>query len=201
MRKSGAAVAALVSVPVLLVVSSAMAVDIYFDQVTAAAGGALGIVGGPAGGLAGSVLGRQLGLKIHPRPRVIDLSDLRSRTHVTPIGDGRMIDAGAGREDRAVDSTPVRMIEPRPSETDAQTYLAAAPSPARQGRTYQVSINRRVSRAETYLVSAPKPASEAFVPAGDNPGAAPGTLDYQLNQLNAGHGADRAAVQKLADVR
>ncbi len=201
MRRSGAAVAALVSVPVLLAAGSAMALDVYFDQVTAAAGGALGIVGGPPGGLVGSILGRQIGLKIHPRPRPIDLTDLKSRAHVTPIGEGPIIDAGAGREDRAVDSTPVRMIELRPAETDAQTYLASTPNSARQDRTYQVSTRSHVSSAERYLVSAPKPAPEASAPVGDNPAAPPGTLDYQLNQLNARHGADGAAVQKVADVR
>ena len=201
MRMSAAAVAALVSIPVLLGAGSAVALDVYFDQVTGVAGGALGIVGGPVGGLVGHVLGQQIGLKIHPRPRQIDLTDLKSRAHVTPIGQGRVLDSGAGMEDRAVDSTPVRMIELRPAETETQTYLASTPSPAQQGRTYQVSARRRASSAETYLVAAPNPAAEATAPAGDNPAAPPGTLDYQLNQLSAGHGADGAAVQKVADVR
>ncbi len=198
MRRSVAAVAALVSVPVLLAAGSAAALEVTFDQVTAAAGGALGIVGGPAGGLVGSVLGRQIGLKIHPRPRPLDLTDMKSRAHVTPIDQGPMIDPSAGLEDRAVDSTPVRMIELRPAETDAQTYQASAPAPARQGRTYQIAARRRVSHAQAYLVSAPQPAPAGSVPAGDNPGAPSGTLDYQLNQLNAQHGA---VVQKVADVR
>ena len=202
MRRSGAAVAALVSVPVLLAAGSAVALDITFDQVTASGGAAvLGVVGGPGAGFVGSLLGRQIGLKLHPRARPIDLTDLKSRAHVTPISEGPIIDAGAGREDRAVDSTPVRMIELRPPETDAQTYLAATPSAVRQGRTYQVSTRRHVSPAERYLVSAPQPAGGASGAVSDNPAAPPGTLDYQLNQLTARHGADGAVVQTVADAR
>ena len=94
MRRSGAAVAALVSVPVLLAAGSAVALDITFDQVTASGGAAvLGVVGGPGAGFVGSLLGRQIGLKLHPRARPIDLTDLKSRAHVTPISEGPIIDA------------------------------------------------------------------------------------------------------------
>jgi len=212
MRRSVAAVAALVSAPVLLTASSALALDIYFDQVTGVAGGALGIVGGPVGGFVGGMLGKQIGLKIHPRPRRIDNSDLESRPRVTPISEGRVIEPGEGVEDRTVDSTPVRMIGLRPAEADAQTYLASAAAAAPETRTYRISAHRRVSRAETYLVSAPRPVRHAEAPevhavpisatVGDNPNAPAGTLDYQLNQLNARHAAEgQPVVQQVADVR
>ena len=206
MRRSRAAIAALVGAPVLLTASSALALDIYFDQVTGVAGGALGIVGGPVGGFVGGMLGRKIGQKIHPRPRPLDFTDLESRPRVTPIGEGRIIEPGEGVEDRTVDSTPVRMIEPRPMEADAQTYLASAPRQAARTRTYRISTHHRVSRAETYLVSAPpatEPAARAIpvsAQAGDNP-APPGTLDYQLNQLSARRATGGAVVQKVADVR
>jgi hypothetical protein len=204
-----AAIAALASAPVLLAASSALAFDIYFDQITGAAGGALGIVGGPVGGLVGGLLGKQIGLKIHPRPKQIDNSDMESRAHVMPISQGRIIEPGEGVEDRAVDSTPVRMVELRPPEAEAQTYLASAPIQAPQARAYQISARHRGRMARRYLASAPRPAETASappvipvsLPAGGNPGAPPGTLDYQLNQLNAGHAADAPVVEQVADVR
>lgn len=210
MLRSRVALAALVGAPVLLTASSALALDIYFDQVTGAAGGALGIVGGPVGGLVGGLLGRQIGLKIHPRPRHIDNSDLLSHPHVTPINDGPMINPPV--EDRAVDSTPVRMVELRPEEADAQTYLASAPAPApaREARAYRVSVRHRIpaSQAETYLTSAPSRAASAprAIPVSQTTeagaGVQPGTLDYQLGQLNARRAAEgQPQIQTVADVR
>jgi hypothetical protein len=199
----------------LLTASSALALDIYFDQLTGLAGGALGIVAGPPGGLIGGLLGREIGRKIHPRPRPIDLTDLESRPRVTPIHAGRVIEPGEGVEDRTVDSTPVRMIEPRPAEMDARTYLASAPRQASPTRTYRISGRHRVSRAETYLVSAPSAESPAdgatradraaravpvSAPAAEDPDAPPGTLDYQLNQMNARHVTGEPVVQKVADL-
>ena len=214
MRKSGAVIAALVGAPVLLVGSTAAALEVTFDQVTATAGAAaLGLAGGPLAGLAGSVIGRQIGRTIHPRPRQIDISDLRSRTHVTPIGEDRIIDAGAGVPDRAVDFTPIREVELRPAEAEARTYLAAAPEAAphraAEARAYLASARHRAPHARTYLASAPRPAEEPesaavqAVPVSATVKAPPGTLDYQLNQLHA-HQADEAdatLVQKVADVR
>lgn len=210
MRKSGAVMAALAGVPVLLAAGSAAALTITFEQVTGAIGGAaLGIVGGPAAGFAGNVLGREVGRKLHPPARQIDLTDLRSRPHVTPINDGPMLDPPV--DDRVVDSTPVRMIELKPAEADAQTYLASAPRSAAGPRTYLASARRGRAHVRTYLASSPKPAARSETPevraipvsnlAGDNPTAPPGTLDYQLNQLNAGRAADDALVQKVADIR
>jgi hypothetical protein len=192
----------------LLTASSALALDIYFDQVTSAAGGALGIVGGPVGGFVGGFLGKKIGEKIHPRPRHIDNSDLLSHPHVTPINDGPMVNPPV--EDRAVDSTPVRMVELRPEETDAQTYLASAPAPAREARAYRVSTRHRIrpSQAETYLTSAPSRADAAprAIPVSQtteaSAGGQPGTLDYQLSQLNARRQAEgQPQIQTVADVR
>ncbi len=205
MRRSGAVVAALVGAPILFSANAALALDIYFDQITGVAGGALGIVGGPVGGFVGGMLGRQIGRKIHPRPRPVDLTDLQSRPRVTPIAEGRIIQDGEGVEDRAVDSTPVRMIELRPAQADARTYLASAPARTGEARTYRISHHHRLSPAESYLVSAPRAADSFATPrvtavsasVSDNPGAPPGTLDYQLNQLTARSGA----VQKVADLR
>ncbi len=214
MRKSGAVIAALVGAPLLLAGSSAAALEIPFDQVTATAGAAaLGLVGGPLGGLAGSVLGRQVGRKIHPRPREIDLSDLRSQPHVTPIREERIIDSGVGVEDRAVDSTPIRMVELRPEEADARTYLASGPGVsshrAAQARAYLTSARHRAPRARTYLASARRPAAQPdtaalhAIPVSARVGVQAGTLDDQLNQLRARQGTDPEAVlvQKVADVR
>ena len=210
MRRSVAAVVALISAPVILIAGSAAALDISFEQVTGAAGGALGIVGGPVGGLFGHVLGRAIGHKIHPPPRPIDLTDMRSRAHVTPIDEPRtLMDSDVAADDRAVDSTPIRMVELRPAEADAHTYLASAPRHSTQARTYLASARHRAPRVRTYLASEPRPAVQADAAAayaipvsakvGDNPTAPPGTLDYQLNQLNAHDGAVRA--QTVADVR
>ena len=214
MRKSGVVIAALVGGPVLLVGSTAAALEITFDQVTATAGAAaLGVVGGPLGGLAGSVIGRQIGRKIHPRPREIDISDLRSRTQVTPIRDDRVIDAGVGVPDRAVDFTPIRELELRPAEVEARTYLAtargAAPHRAAEARAYLAAGRHRVPRARTYLAAAQRPAPEPetaavqAIPVSATVKAPPGTLDYQLNQLRAHQAdeADAALVRKVADVR
>ncbi len=213
MRKSGAVIAALVGAPVLLVSSTAAALEVPFDQVTATAGAAaLGLAGGPLAGLAGSVIGRQIGRTIHPRPRQIDISDLRSRTHVTPIGDERIIEAGAGVPDRAVDFTPIREVELRPAEAEARTYLAAqpaAPHRAAEARAYLASARHRVPHARTYLASAPRPAPEPesaavqAIPVSATVKAPPGTLDFQLNQLHARQAdeADATLVQKVADVR
>ncbi len=214
MRRSGVVIAALVGAPALLAASSAAAIEVPFDQVTATAGAAaLGVVGGPLGGLAGSVLGRQIGRKIHPRPRQIDISDLRSQTHVTPIRDERIMDEGAGVPDRSVDFTPIREIELRPAETEARTYEASAPQAfphrAAEARAYLASTHRRVPRARTYLASAPRPAVQAepaaaqAIPVSATVPAAPGTLDDQLNQLRARQAAeaDKVLVQKVADVR
>lgn len=208
MLRSRAALAALVGVPVLLTASSAFALEIYFDQVTGAAGGALGIVGGPVGGFVGGILGKKIGEKIHPRPPHIDNSDLLSHPRVTPINDGPMINPPV--EDRAVDSTPVRMVELRPEETDAQTYLASAPAQAQAPRAYRVSARHRIhaSQAETYLTSAPprEQAPPRAIPVSqttaDGAGAQPGTLDYQLNQMNARRAAEgQPQIQTVADVR
>jgi len=208
MRRSGAAIAALVSAPVLLAASSALAFEIYFDDITGAAGGALGIVGGPVGGFVGGELGKQIGLKIHPRPKQIDNSDLESRAHVTPISEGRIIEPGEGVEDRTVDSTPVRMVELRPTEAEAQTYLASAPGRAWHPRAYEISMRHRARLARRYLASAPRRPETASapraipvsLPVGGDPGAPPGTLDYQLNQLNARPVAQAPVVEKVADV-
>ncbi len=214
MRRSGAVIAALVGAPVLLVGSSAAALEVTFDQVTATAGAAaLGLVGGPLGGLAGSVLGRQIGRKIHPRPREIDLSDLRSQPHVTPIRDDRIIDPGVGVEDRAVDSTPIRMVELRPEEADARTYLASGPTGsahrAAEARAYLASARHRAPRVRTYLAAAPRPAAEPetaaaqAIPVSATVSAHPGTLDDQLKRLHARQApeAEAVLVQKVADVR
>jgi hypothetical protein len=198
----------------MLTASSALALDIYFDQVTGVAGGALGIVGGPVGGFVGGMLGRQIGRKIHPRPRAIDNSDLESRAHVTPIYAGRVIQDGEGQEDRTVDSTPVRMIEPAPSAMDARTYMASAtakPSEAVRPHTYRIVHRHRVEGPETYLVSAPPPGERAApaearaipvsVTTGEAAAVEPGTLGYQLKQLNARRAAEGAPrIQTVADL-
>ena len=213
MRMSRALVAALVGVPAMLTASSALALDIYFDQVTGVAGGALGIVGGPVGGFVGGMLGRQIGQKIHPRPRLIDNTDLESRAHVTPLQEGRIIQDGEGVEDRTVDFTPVRMIEPAPTAMDARTVLASAPAQPAETHLYRISHRHRArTSAETYLVSSPRPAARAATdvaraipvsaPVGENSSAHPGTLDYQLSQLNARRASGgEAKVQTVADLR
>ena len=211
MRKSGAVIAALVSAPVLLVGSSALALEVTFEQASGLAGGAaLGVVGGPVGGFIGGMLGRAVGRTIHHTRPPVDLTDLKSRAHVTPINDGPMLNAPV--EDRAVDSTPIRIIEVRPTEMDAQTYVASAPREQTGPRTYLASAHRRAPRVRTYLASAPRSAPQAesaaaqAIPAAavvsDNPGAQPGTLDYQLNQANARRAAEgQPQIQKVADVR
>ncbi len=217
MRRSGPVIAALLGAPVLLFAGSASAIEVTFDQVTATAGGAaFGMVAGPLGGFVGGVLGRQLGRKLHKGPRQIDNSDLRSQAHVTPIREGRIIEPGVGVDDRAVDSTPVRMIELRPAEAEARTYQASAPSRPRgaaEARAYLASSRRHAHPARTYLASAPRPAQAAdaavmhAIPVsavvGDSAAPGPGTLDYQLNQQKARHAedADAVLVQKVADIR
>ena len=217
MRRSGALVAALVGAPVLLVGSSAAALEVTFDQVTASAGGAaFGLVGGPLGGFVGGVLGRQLGRKLHHGARQIDNSDLRSQAHVTPILEARIIEPGVGVEDRVVDSTPVRMVELRPAEAEAQTYPASAlvrTHRAAEPRAYLASARPHAHPARTYLASAPRPAQAPdttvmhAVPVSaavsDGASTAPGTLDYQMNQLKPRHAdeADAVLVQKVADIR
>jgi hypothetical protein len=173
-----------------------MALDITFDQVTGVAGAAaLGAVGGPAGGFIGGLLGRAIGRKLHHAPPVVDLTDLKSRPRITPIDQGPMLNEPV--EDRAVDSTPIRMIELKPTEADAQTTLASAPRAPAAPRTYLASARRRAPAAEAPVqpipVSAERPASG---------GPQPGTLDYQLSQLNARRAAEGLPrIQQIADVR
>ena len=193
MRKSCATLAALVGAPVLLVGSSALALDVTFEQASGLAGGvALGAVGGPAGGFIGGMLGRAIGRTLHHPARQIDVPDRAARQHVTPIGQGHIVYQTT--EDRVVDSTPIRMIEPAPTEADARTYLAAAPA-------------RKPERPRTYLASAPREETQARVipivaAASENPAAHPGTLDYQLDQLNARRAAEgEPQIQKIADIR
>jgi len=210
MRNSRAAIAALVGAPALLVGTSALALEVTFEQASGLAGGAaLGVVGGPVGGFIGGMLGRAVGRTIHHPARPVDLTDLKSRPHVTPINDGPFLNEAV--EDRAVDSTPIRMIEVQPTRMDAQTYLANAPRSSSTPHTYLASARRRAPRERTYLASAPRPEPQAetaaahAIPAAavvsDNPNARPGTLDYQLNQVNAHRAAEGAAqIQKVADV-
>jgi hypothetical protein len=205
MRKSGAALAALVSVPVLLAASSALALDITFDQVTGTVGGvALGAVGGPAGGLIGGLLGRAIGRKLHHPPPVVDLTDLKSRPRITPIEDRPLLNEAV--EDRAVDSTPIRLIELRPTEADAQTIEASAPRAPPAARTYLASARRHPAHARTYLASARRRAASSphAIPVSTTrtDAAQPGTLDGQLNQLNARRAAEGLPqIQQIADVR
>ncbi len=211
MRSSRAAIAALVGAPVLLVGTSALALEVTFEQASGLAGGAaLGIVGGPVGGFIGGMLGRAVGRTIHHPARPINLTDLKSRPHVTPINNGPFLNAAV--EDRAVDSTPIRMIEVQPTEMDAQTYMASTRRGPAAPHTYLASARHRAQRQPTYLVSVPRPASQADTAAAhavpvaavvsDNPHAQPGTLDYQLNQANAQRAAGgQPQIQKVADVR
>ena len=210
MRKSGAVIAALVGAPILLVGSSALALEVTFEQASGLAGGAaLGVVGGPVGGFIGGMLGRAVGRTIHHTRPPVDLTDLKSRPRVTPINDSPMLNAPV--EDRAVDSTPIRMIEVRPTEMDAQIYTASSPRAVTGPPTYLASAHRRAPRERTYLASAPRPAPQAdtaaahAIPAAavvsDNPTAQPGTLDYQLNQVNTRRAAEgEPQIQKVADV-
>ena len=195
MRKSRTVLAAVVGAPVLLVSGSALALDVTFEQASGLAGGAaLGAVGGPVGGFIGGMLGRAIGRTIHHAPPPVDLTDLKSRPRVTAINQGPFINAAV--EDRAVDSTPIRTIEVRPTEMDAQTYMASARGDADAPRTYLASAQSRGPQA---AAAQAMPVSAA---ASDSANGQPGTLDYQLNQLNARRAAEgQPRIEQIADFR
>lgn len=175
MLKALGAAALLCAAPVILTAGPAAALTITTDQVTSAIGGtAFGIVGGPIGGFIGGVLGKEVGKTIDRRRKGLDVTPPVQTTAVQPLYSPVI---GPGWEDRAVDTTPMRILDIGPApEADHSPARRAPPRPD-------------------------APSAGVTLAASPDPDAPPGTLDYQLNRIVEHHPRMRAKLMAVADRR